>query len=191
MWKNKNVLFQLSGSIACYKACDLLSKLVQLGAKVQVVASESAMNFVGEATLEGLSGNSVATQVFETNAMMDHIHLSKWANMVVLCPATANKINELSQGLGRDLIGNLFLAHDFAKPYFIVPAMNTKMYENSITQKSIETLKNMRVQVLKTNSGNLACGDTGLGKMLEPTEIISCIEESIQAYEESAVENSH
>src|SRR4051794_8153584 len=94
------VLFQLSGSIACYKACAAVSKLVQSGMDVQAVCTSTALKFIGEATLEGLTGKPVFTDAFEPGRRMDHIHLARWADLAILCPATANSINRLASGLG-------------------------------------------------------------------------------------------
>jgi phosphopantothenoylcysteine decarboxylase/phosphopantothenate--cysteine ligase len=172
MKKSKKVLFIMSGSIACYKAAQVISRLVQQGVHVQVVASNSALQFIGQATLEGLSGQKVVTELFESGHAMDHIHLIREADLVLMAPATANTINKLSQGLGDDLITTLFLAHDFKKPFLIAPAMNTSMYNHPVTQKSLQQLKKMGVQVLDSASGVLACGELGYGKLLDPDLIL-------------------
>jgi phosphopantothenoylcysteine decarboxylase / phosphopantothenate---cysteine ligase len=174
MLKGK-VLFQLSGSIACYKACHVLSRLVQAGYDVQVVATRGALEFVGAATLEGLSGKPVLSDVFTPGHQMDHIHLMKWADLVVLCPASANTINKLAAGVGDDLLTTLFLAHDFQKPYLVAPAMNTKMYDHPATRASLTKLSSWGVEILETASGTLACGDVGEGKLLDPEIILDNI----------------
>lgn len=170
------ILFKLTGSIACYKACNLISKWVQEGHEVQTVASQSALKFVGPSTLEGLTGKPVFSDLYEPDKQMAHINLAKWADFTVLCPGTANTINKVSQGLGDDLLTNLFLAHDFKKPYFLVPAMNTAMYRHPATQESLEKLSSWGVKVLPTGEGRLACGDVGEGKLLEPGLIAEWIE---------------
>lgn len=172
MKKSKKVLFIMSGSIACYKAAQVISRLVQQEIQVQVVASNSALQFIGQATLEGLSGQKVVTELFESGHAMDHIHLIREADLVLMAPATANTINKLSQGLGDDLITTLFLAHDFKKPFLIAPAMNTSMYNHPVTQKSLQQLKKMGVQILDSASGVLACGELGYGKLLDPDLIL-------------------
>ncbi len=166
------VLYQISGSIAAYKSAGIISKLVQSGYEVQTVATPSALKFIGAATLEGLTGKPVLSDMFAPGQLMDHINLVKWADLVVLAPATANTINRLAQGLSDDLIGALFLAHDWQKPYLIAPAMNTKMYQHPATQHSIKTLTKWGGQILPTADGYLACGDEGAGKMLEPELIL-------------------
>ncbi|MBX3032629.1 MAG: bifunctional phosphopantothenoylcysteine decarboxylase/phosphopantothenate--cysteine ligase CoaBC [Bdellovibrionaceae bacterium] len=168
----KRVLFLMTGSIACYKACQVVSRLVQAGHDVRVVASPAALEFVGAATLEGLSGRPVLSDLWERGRAMDHIHLIRDADLVLAAPATANFINRIAQGLGDDLLTTLFLAHDFKKPFLIAPAMNTTMYLHPATQSSLQKLKGMGVRILETASGVLACGETGFGKLLEPDLIL-------------------
>ena len=171
MSKSK-VLFILTGSIACYKACHVISRLVQGGADVQVVATPSALQFVGNATLEGLTGKPVISDMYASGNVMDHIHLMRWADLVLVAPATANFINKSAQGLADDLVGTLFLAHDFKKPFMLAPAMNTSMYMHPVTQGSIAKLKAMGVDILEAASGVLACGEEGYGKLLDPDLIL-------------------
>ncbi len=173
--KRAKVLFQLSGSIACFKACALLSALVKAGFDIEVVATPSALKFVGEATLEGLTGRRVHTDTFERGRYMSHIHLVRWADVIILCPATANTLNKFASGVGDDLISTLFLAHDFKKPYLVAPAMNQTMYNHPALQKSLSTLSGWGVSVLGTGNGALACGENGEGRMLEPPEIQAAI----------------
>ncbi|MCB1135915.1 MAG: bifunctional phosphopantothenoylcysteine decarboxylase/phosphopantothenate--cysteine ligase CoaBC [Chlamydiia bacterium] len=172
----RNILFQLSGSIACYKACAVVSALVQAGHTVQVVASQSALRFVGEATLEGLSGRPVLTQVFEQGRHMDHIHLADWCDLAVLCPASASRINQCAQGIASDLIGALFLAQDRSKPYCMVPAMNTRMWEHPSVQEAVQKIRSWGVHVMPPASGRLACGAVGEGKLPEPEAILHFLE---------------
>lgn len=169
------VLFQISGSIAAYKAAHVISRLVQNGCEVQTVASTSALQFIGPATLEGLTGKPVITDTFQRGTMMDHIHLARWADLVILCPATANSINKLAAGIGDDFIGTLFLACERNKPYLIAPAMNEQMLKHPVTQKSLETLKSIGAEILETDTGLLACGEEGYGKLLDPDVILQKI----------------
>jgi phosphopantothenoylcysteine decarboxylase / phosphopantothenate---cysteine ligase len=188
------VLFKMTGSIACYKACNIISKLVQAGFEVQVVTSKSALQFVGQATLEGLTGKPVINDMWSPGNIMDHIHLMRWADLVIVAPATANFINKTAQGVGDDLLTTLFLAHDFKKPYLIAPAMNTTMYLHPATQKSIRTLKEYGVEILETASGVLACGEVGYGKLLDPEliflEIQKSLHESMSIAKNSGVKSS-
>lgn len=169
------ILFQLTGSIAAYKACSVISRLVQNNCDVQIVASSAALNFVGPATLEGLTGRSIQTDLYETGKMMDHIHLVRWADLIVTAPATANYINKLASGIADDLLSTLWLAYDFKRPFLIAPAMNSSMLEHPITQSSLEKLKVMGIQILQPESGALACGETGTGRLMEPEQIFEAI----------------
>lgn len=173
---NSKILFQLSGSISCFKAAQVISTLVQNGHEVKCVATKSALRFIGEATLEGLTGSPVFRDSFESGQMMDHINLARWADVFILCPATANTINKLSQGIADDVIGQLFLAKGSEKPYLVFPAMNHEMYSHPATQEAIKTLTHWGVKVMPTGSGHQACGETGLGRLLEPSDIVAHIE---------------
>lgn len=166
------ILFQMTGSIACYKACQIISKLVQTGYDVQVVASSAALQFIGNATIEGLTGKPVVRDLFGAGNVMDHIHLVRWADLILVAPATANFINKVAHGVGDDIITTQFLAHDFKKPLLIAPAMNTNMYLHPVTQSSIRLLRDMGIEILETASGVLACGEVGWGRLLDPDLIV-------------------
>ena len=166
----------MTGSIACYKACSVLSKLKQNGHQVKTVMSEASQKFIGPATIEGLTGEAPITDMYASGQIMDHINLVRWADLIIVAPATANYINKISYGLGDDLLTTLFLAHDFKKPFLIAPAMNTMMYSHPTTQASIKKLKDMGVEILETASGVLACGEVGYGRLLEPDLILKEIE---------------
>lgn len=178
---SKKIVFQISGSIAAFKACSVISKLVQEGHEVQTLVSKAALNFVGPATLEGLTGRPVAQSMFASGEMMGHIDWARWADVLVLCPATANTINHLAQGTADDLIGSVFLAQDFSKPYLIFPAMNSLMLRHPATQKSLEILSKWGATVFPTTSGALACGEIGEGKLLDPEFIYDEIMEACQS----------
>jgi phosphopantothenoylcysteine synthetase/decarboxylase len=170
---SSKILFQLSGSIACYKACEVISRLIQLKYDVQVACSSGALEFIGLSTLEGLSGKRVFTDLYETGRQMDHIYLSRWADLAILCPASANQINSLAAGLASDVIGTLFLTYDIkTKPYLIAPAMNSLMMAHPSVQDSLSKLKNWGARVLDTANGHQACGDFGFGRLLEPDQIV-------------------
>lgn len=179
MSKSK-ILFLMTGSIACYKACSLISKLVQNNCEVQVAASPSALQFVGAATLEGLTGKPVVSDMYETGKMMAHINLIRDCDLVICAPATAHYINRIAQGIGDDLMSTLFLAHDFERPFLIAPAMNTKMYLHPVTQGSIKKLKDMEIQILETESGVLACGEIGSGKLLDPDLMFDKVQKALK-----------
>lgn len=175
----KNILILMSGSIACYKVCTVISQLKQKGYSVQVVMSEAAQKFIGTPTIEGLLDHAPITDMYQSGSVMDHIHLARWADLILMAPATANTINKMSAGLGDDLITTLFLAHDFQKPFLLTPAMNTKMYLHPTTQNSLNALKKMGVEVLETASGVLACGEVGYGRLIEPELILKEVESRI------------
>lgn len=170
------IVFQMSGSIACFKACDLLSRLQKAGYELEVVATPSALKFVGEATIEGLTGKRVHKAVFDNGKHMDHIRLARWADLMLLCPATANTISKLAAGLGDDLISTLFLAHDFSKPYVIAPAMNAAMAGHPAVRAAVKKLRSWDVDVLPSGEGHLACGETGEGRLLEAEHLFTLLE---------------
>lgn len=170
----------MTGSIACYKACQVISRLVQNNCDVQVVATPSALKFVGNATIEGLSGKPVISDMYATGNVMDHIHLMRWADLILVAPATASFINKAAQGVGDDLVQTLFLAHDFKRPFLVAPAMNTSMYTHPVTQKSLQTLRDMGIEMLDSASGILACGEEGWGRLLEPDMILKLALEALQ-----------
>lgn len=176
---SKNILIILTGSIACYKACAIISKLKQKDHNLKIILSPSSLEFIGRATIEGLTGEPPFTDMYASGHTMDHISLARWADLILVAPATANYINKIAHGLGDDLLTTLFLAHDFTKPFLIAPAMNTKMYLHPTTQNSINKLKQMKVEILETASGVLACGEIGSGKLLEPDLIIAEVEKHL------------
>lgn len=167
-----NILVLMSGSIAAYKVCYLVSQLKQKNFNVKVVMSEAVQNFVGPTTIEGLTGEKPITDMYASGSVMDHIKLARWADLILLAPATANSLNKMAAGIGDDLISTLFLAYELQKPFLIAPAMNTKMYFHPATQKSLTTLKEMGCKILEAASGILACGENGYGKLLEPELIM-------------------
>src|SRR5687768_14401569 len=128
-----NLLIIFTGSIAAYKGCDVVSRLVHRGHRVRCVATASALKFVGAATLEGLTGSPVLSDAFAPGSALEHINLTRWADAVLVCPATANTLNRFAAGLADDLAGALFLAHDRAKPWLVAPAMNPAMWSHPAT----------------------------------------------------------
>ncbi len=174
-------LLLMTGSIACAKATSLISEWVKQGDEVKVVCTPGALNFVGEATLEGLSQQKVMTSTYEVGAMMDHIHVSRWADQIILCPATANVINKLAVGIADDVVSTVWIAaHGLAKPMLLVPAMNAMMWQYPATQKSMAILNDWGVEVMLPESGQLACGEDGMGRMPEIAEIIKLAEQQVR-----------
>jgi phosphopantothenoylcysteine decarboxylase/phosphopantothenate--cysteine ligase len=171
--RKPRLLFFLTGSISCYKACFAISRLVQAGVEVRTVATPAALQFVGKATLEGLTGQPVASDMWEPGRAMEHINLARWADLALVAPATANTINRLANGLADDLVGSLFLAWELQKkPWWIAPAMNVAMFEHPLTQASLAKLGGLGVRVFPTGSGPLACGEEGAGRLLEPEQLV-------------------
>lgn len=171
------VLLLMSGSIAAFKVVQLVSRLVQppVSAEVEVVMTPAAREFIGEASLEGLTGRRVRSGTFTAGDHMDHIRLVRWADVVLTAPCTANTLNKLALGIGDDLLGTLFLAHDFRKPWLIAPAMNTRMYEHPTTRASLERLRDMGCTLVEPGSGALACGEIGAGRLAEPEALLEAL----------------
>lgn len=171
----RKILFFLSGSIAAFKAAAVISKLVQQGCEVQTVATPSALKFIGAATLEGLTGKPVLFDIWEQGRAMDHIHLSRWADEGVLCPASANTLAKIARGIADDLVGAMILAWPKGKPLRIFPAMNVEMLSHPATQENLRLVKSYGHSVHETGSGNLACGEEGSGRLMEVDEILSIL----------------
>lgn len=174
-----NLVVVLTGSIAGFKACAAISRLVQRGHRVRTVATPSALRFVGPATLEGLTGTPPLTDLFAPSAALEHINLTRWADLVLVCPATANTINRLAAGLADDLPGALFLAHDRTKPWLVAPAMNPAMWAHPATQAAVERLQEWGARFLPVGEGRTACGETGEGRLPEPDEIVAAVEAAL------------
>lgn len=172
---NYKILVKITGSIAAYKSAYLISKLMQAGFEVEVVMTKSALQFIGVATLEGLTHKPIYTDTFEHGKMMSHIELTKWADLTIVVPADANTISKFANGIADNLVTSLFLAHDQKKPYLIAPAMNTAMFMHPATQESLNKLSKWGLYILPTDEGYLACGDIGEGKLLEPDIIFGYI----------------
>lgn len=180
--QNKNILLGVTGGIAAFKSADLTHKLRQAGANVKVVLTSSAQKFITPLTFEALSNNPVYTELFcETNTQtaMDHIDLAKWADLILIAPATANCIAQLAHGLANDLLSTLCLATN--KPILIAPAMNQQMWKNSITQANINLLKTHNFQILGPAEGIQACGDFGPGRMLETDSLLETLTQFLKS----------
>lgn len=171
-----NVLVIFTGSIAAYKGCEVVSRLVQRGHRVRCVATASALQFIGPATLEGLTGSAVLSDAFATGAALEHIKLTRWADAVLLCPATANTLNRFAAGLADDLPGAIFLAHDRAKPWVVAPAMNPAMWSHPATVAAVDKLRAWGVRFVEPGAGHTACGETGEGRLAEPAAILAAVE---------------
>ncbi|WP_314024457.1 bifunctional phosphopantothenoylcysteine decarboxylase/phosphopantothenate--cysteine ligase CoaBC [Filifactor alocis] len=168
----KNIVVGVSGGIAAYKACDVVSKLKKQGFKIDVIMTKNAQEFVSPLTFQTLSNQKVVTDMFETPSdwNVEHIELAKKADVFVIVPATANIIGKIANGIADDMITTTIMATEAKK--VIVPAMNTKMYHNPFVQENILKLKRHGYYFIEPVSGLLACGDTGKGKMEDPTVIV-------------------
>ncbi len=168
----KKILLGISGGIAAYKCAELTRRLIERGAQVQVVMTDAAREFITPLTMQAVSGNPVSYSLLDPNAeaSMSHIELAKWADLVLLAPATADLIARIAAGMGNDLLTTLVLATD--APLAVSPAMNQQMYSNSATQENLSTLARRGALIWGPASGQQACGDVGKGRMLEPMDLV-------------------
>lgn len=172
--KQQTVLLGVTGSIAAYKACELLRLLQKAGMRVKVVMTESAQELVGAATFRALSGESVAVDLFEDPSNpINHISLASEADAFVIAPSTANVINKIANGVADDLLTTTALAT--TAPVVIAPAMNVRMLQNTHTQESLKALEAAGVIIVGPGEGYLACGDEDSGRMSEPEEICAAV----------------
>jgi len=172
----KKILIGISGGIAAYKTADLVRRLGDVGAEVRVVMTRGAQSFITPLTLQAVSGNPVHTELLdpEAEAGMSHIELARWADHVLIAPATANIIAKLAQGLADDLLSTLCLATE--APVALAPAMNSNMWNHPATQANCRTLVERGAQILGPAEGDLACGEVGAGRMLEPVELLALLD---------------
>lgn len=174
----KKILLGITGGIAAYKTPDLVRKLTALGAQVRCVMSASAAEFVSPLALQAVSGHPVGDDLLDRNAeaAMGHIELAKWADKVLIAPTTANFMAKLAHGLADDLLSTLCLAT--SAPIYIAPAMNQQMWHAKATQANLGVLQQRGVTILGPAPGEQACGDVGLGRMLEPVDIADMLAQS-------------
>lgn len=180
MLYGKHVVLGVSGGIAAYKSCELVSRLKKLGADVHVIMTRNAEEFVAPLSFETLSDNKVVRGMFEEREEHDvrHVALAKLADVFVVAPATANVIAKFARGIADDMLSTTWLASD--APKLVAPAMNTAMYDDEATQDNISLLKERGVMFVEPGVGRLACGDTGRGKMAEPADIAERILEILR-----------
>lgn len=177
----KRIILGISGGIAAYKCAELTRRLIERGASVRVIMTRGAKEFITPLTMQALSGYPVADDLFDptAEASMGHIELAKWADLVLLAPATANVIARINAGIADDLLTTLCLAT--AAPIAMAPAMNQQMYQAAVTQKNLASLKQRGVDIWGPASGEQACGDVGFGRMLEPMELVALVEQQLAA----------
>ncbi|MEW5973858.1 MAG: bifunctional phosphopantothenoylcysteine decarboxylase/phosphopantothenate--cysteine ligase CoaBC [Pseudomonadota bacterium] len=175
----KHILLGLSGGIAAYKACDLVRRLRDAGAEVRVVMTEGATHFVTPLTLQALSGHPVRTSLWDeaAEAAMGHIELARWADVILIAPASADVLARLAAGMADDLLTTLCLASE--APLFLAPAMNRVMWAHPATRANAQTLAARGVMFFGPASGGQACGETGEGRMLEPVELVARLVEHL------------
>ncbi|WP_050910386.1 bifunctional phosphopantothenoylcysteine decarboxylase/phosphopantothenate--cysteine ligase CoaBC [Vibrio campbellii] len=176
----KKILLGISGGIAAYKCAELTRRLIERGAQVQVVMTKAAKEFITPLTMQAVSGRPVSDSLLDpaAEASMGHIELAKWADLVLLAPATADLIARMSAGMGNDLLTTLVLATD--SPVAVSPAMNQQMYRNVATQENIATLARRGMHIWGPAAGEQACGDVGPGRMLEPMQLVHLCEQFFQ-----------
>lgn len=169
---NQRIVLGVTGGIAAYKSADVVRRLREAGAEVRVVMTRAACDFITPLTLQAVSGNPVHLHLLDTEAeaAMGHIELARWADAVLVAPASANFIAKLAQGRADDLLSTLCLAT--GAPVAIAPAMNRQMWDNIATQANVATLAQRKIKVYGPGVGSQACGETGAGRMSEPAELV-------------------
>jgi len=173
---DKKIVLGVTGSIAAYKSADLVRRLREKGADVRVVMTKAACEFITPLTLQTLSGHPVAIELLDADeeAAMGHIKLARWADWILIAPATADTISRLASGRADDLLAALCSASE--SPLAVAPAMNNKMWKNQATQNNIRHLRSQSAQILGPGSGDQACGEQGEGRLLEPNDIVKALE---------------
>lgn len=191
MVMQKNILLCVTGGIAVYKAAALTSKLTQEGANVKVMMSPSAMEFVSPLTFQSLSRNKVYIDTFDEKdpAVIAHIDVADWADLVVIAPATANIIGKLANGIADEMISTTLLAT--TAPVWIAPAMNVHMYDHPIVKNNIQKLADIGYQFIEPNEGYLACGYVGKGRLEEPEMIIARMKEFFSERKQQLLEGKN
>lgn len=171
----KQILLGITGGIAAYKSADLARRLREAGAEVRVVMTRAAKEFITPLTMQAVSGNPVHHDLLDPNAeaAMGHIDLARWADMILIAPTSADFMAKLAHGFADDLLSTLCLAT--AAPIILAPAMNQQMWLNPATQTNLKILHARNIKILGPAEGEQACGETGIGRMLEPLEIINAL----------------
>jgi len=170
--KEQNILLGVTGGIAAYKSASICRLLVKEGARVRIAMTKNATEFVGPLTFETLSGHPVGLDMFAPHRSdkIIHIHWAEWANLFVIAPATANIIGKAASGIADDLVSSLLIS--VQSPIVFVPAMHHQMWENPVVQRNLKFLREMGYHVMPPETGELASGGTGAGRMPEPEQIL-------------------
>jgi phosphopantothenoylcysteine decarboxylase len=175
--QNRELLIGVSGGIAAYKTADLVSKLVQRGAQVSVVMTDAATKFVGPTTFEALTGRPVYTSLFDPREHFigEHIGLARRAELYVIAPATADALAKLAHGIADSLLTTLALA--VTCPILVAPAMNSEMWAKPAVQRNLQQLRDDGILIAEPSAGWLSCGTVGAGRMAEPAELLTIVEQ--------------
>lgn len=181
--KNKKILIGITGGIAIYKVCSIINYLRKEEAEIKIILTKSASKFINPITFESLSGSIVYTDEFipRKKGDVEHIELAKWADILLIAPATANTIGKISSGIADNLLTTVVMATKIDTPIIMCPAMNTKMWDNPIVQKNINFLKSIKNKneekyfFIEPIKGELVCGDVGVGKMASNEDIVDFI----------------
>ena len=175
--KDKKILLIICGGISAYKSLETIRILKKVGCKLKTILTKSSKEFVTPLSITSLSQGKVYDDLFsiENESEMDHINLSRWADLILVVPATANTISKLAKGSSEDLASTVILASN--KPIFLVPAMNVRMWEHPSTKENLDILKNYSYKIIGPEIGEMACGEYGEGKMTEPVDIVNRIDD--------------
>lgn len=186
----KKIILGLTGGVACYKAAELTRALTKAGASVQVVMTAGALHFITPVTMQALSGHPVFTDQWDARIAnnMAHIDLTRNADLLLIAPCSADFLSKLAHGGCDDLLSTLCLARPANLPLLVAPAMNVEMWSNPATQRNVAQLRADHIQVLGPATGDQACGETGLGRMLEATELL---EEVLAHFQEKSLAGRH
>ncbi|MBP3461825.1 MAG: bifunctional phosphopantothenoylcysteine decarboxylase/phosphopantothenate--cysteine ligase CoaBC [Bacilli bacterium] len=179
MLKNKNIVIGITGGIACYKVCEIISYLVREGVNVNVIMTKNATKFITPLTIETLSKNKVVIDMFEKkeHVEVEHISLARKADLILVVPATANIIGKVANGIADDMLSTTIMATT-SKVVF-APAMNNEMYNNKIVQDNIKKLKKYGYEFINPVEGNLACGYKAIGKLAKKETIIELVNKTL------------
>lgn len=186
----KKIVLGLTGGVACYKIAELTRALGKAGADVQVVMTESATHFITPVTMQALSGNTVYTDQWDARISnnMPHIDLTRDADAIVIAPCSTDFIFKLAHGACNDLLSTLCVARPAHLPLLIAPAMNVEMWQNPATQRNVQQIKADGIQLMGPAAGDQACGETGMGRMLEPAQLLA---EIIAAFQPKTLAGKH
>ncbi|MFA6072474.1 MAG: flavoprotein, partial [Janthinobacterium sp.] len=171
----KKIVLGLSGGVACYKAAELCRALTKSGASVQVVMTDAASHFITAVTMQALSGHPVHTSQWDARIdnNMAHIDLTRHADAILIAPCSADFLRKLAHGVCDDLLSTLCLARPAHLPLLVAPAMNVEMWQNPATQRNVQQLRDDGIKLFGPAAGEQACGEVGLGRMLEPEQLLT------------------